>query len=150
MYAFTINEYCYRHHYFTVSKFQVISFIVSSFKSTIVRNYILLKYLTYSILGCTHIHTSSLPFFIWTVNFIRIPLKFLLWSQTFHCWNNHHHNQGKSIFLFKPGPSFIILHIITNMHDFFIHIYFYCHTYFTVCEVQVRIFNVFDTIYHCW
>ena len=36
--AYTIDYYCYRHHYFALCELQVIRFIVSSIKWTIVRN----------------------------------------------------------------------------------------------------------------
>ena len=106
MHDYTINNYCYCCHYFTVGSLPVISFIVTLIQSIIfsnskVRAVVCLKWIQFhtiqpiSYFPCTHIHTSSLTYISCIFDFIRLLLHFLLWSHTLFYWNNRLRKWGK-------------------------------------------------------
>ena len=150
MHDYTISYYCYCIHYFTVYTWQVISFIVLSIQSIIIRNS---KVGVYFKMNTIFVRFDSFHIFN--------ALTFILhhWHQLFsfsilsHSYYNFYFEvtlffvetitiiiEVSQVVKFKSIQSFRIINNNTTIHDYRINYYCYRHHYFTVSEIQVITF----------
>ena len=115
MHEYTINYYCYLHHYFTVCEVQVISVSLIQLitvSNSEIREVVCLERmqflydLNHSIFWCTHIHTSSLTSIICIFYFITFLSKIYPEVTLFVVEKSVFIIEGSQVFTFKPIPSF--------------------------------------------